>query len=112
MTPLGSGYRIEKHYPEEASGKWRSVLVAPGGRILESTHSLPMAAVPQAVLMAAADDLRRDLDRIDVVHVNAEEFFRIRARDTIGREYLVVCAADGTGVQVSRILQTQVTVDR
>ncbi len=111
--PLGSGYRIEKHYPEEASGQWRSVLVDPGGRILERTHSLPMTLVPQAVLMAAAGDLRRDLDRIDVVHnVNGEEFFRIRARDTIGREYLVVCAVDGTGVRVSRILQAQLTVDR
>ena len=110
--PLGSGYRIEKHYPEEASGQWRSVLVDPGGKILESTHSLPMAEVPQVVLMAAADDLRRDLDRIDVVHdVNGEEFFRIRARDTIGREYLVVCAVDGTGVAVSRVLQAELTVD-
>ncbi len=111
--PLGSGYRIEKHYPEEASGQWRSVLVDPGGRILERTHSLPMAVVPQAVLMAAAGDLRRDLDRIDVVqNINDEEFFRIRARDTIGREYLVVCAVDGTRVQVSRILQAELTVDR
>ncbi len=109
--PLGSGYRVEKHYSQEPSGQWRSVLLDEGGAVLERTHSLPIALVPQAVLLAAAQDSRRDLNRVDVVQNSAgEEYFRIRAVDTIGREYSVECAVDGTRVRVARILQTLMTL--
>lgn len=109
--PLGSGYRVEKHYSQEPSGQWRSVLVDDSGAVLERTHSLPVSVVPQAVLLAAAQDSRRDLNRVDVVQNSAgEEYFRIRAVDTIGREYLVECAVDGTRVRVARILQTLMTL--
>ncbi len=110
--PLGSGYRVEKHYSQEPSGQWRSVLLDEGGAVLERTHSLPISTVPQAVLLAAAQDFRRDLTRVDVVQNSAgEEYFRVRAVDTIGREYLVECAVDGTRVRVARILQTLMTLN-
>lgn len=110
--PLGNGYRIEKYYPDVVSER-RSLLVAAGGEILEQTHSLPVAEAPQDVLLAAAADYRRDLDRIDVVHSGDDrEYFRVHATDTMGRGYLVECAPDGGDLRVARILQAEVAVQR
>ena len=110
---LGTGYRIEKHYPDEPSGQWRSVLVDSDGRILERTHSLPIPVVPQEVLATASGNSRRDVDRIDVVqNINGEEFFRIQVTNNQGHKYLVTCDVNGGGVVEARILQTVLAVDR
>ncbi|MCC7395865.1 MAG: hypothetical protein IT455_02245 [Planctomycetes bacterium] len=51
--PAGTGWRIEKRYHEDRADHLRSLLIAADGRVLERDHTVPLAAVPPAVLATA-----------------------------------------------------------
>lgn len=108
--PRGDGFRVDKRYREGSEEHWRSVLVSAQGEVLERSHSLPLPEVPQAVLLSAMRDGRRDVTRIDIVSGGfREELYRLWTVDRIGREYVVECDLDGDLLGVWRQLATHLS---
>lgn len=104
----GNGYRLEKSY-EQPFPHLRSVLVDETGTVLERSHTLPIADVPQHVL-AAAIAIGTSMDSAAIVSGPAsEECWRIVTRDRRGRVFVVT--VDLAGKLLSKLRRNQSRVD-
>lgn len=106
--PRGEGFRIEKGY-QEPFPHTRSALVDEHGTVMERSHTLPIATVPQHILAAALAG-GTTIDSVAIVSGPvAEEFFRIVTRDRRGRQFVVT--VDLEGRQLGKLRRNQSRVD-
>lgn len=107
----GTGFRVEKEYADGAGRHFRSVLLDEAGAVLERSHSVPPADVPQAVLLAAVAPGRTDVTRAEIVSgPNREEGWRLHVVDRGGRTFVVECDLAGGTARVARLLRTSTQV--
>jgi hypothetical protein len=94
--PRGTGFRVEKRYREGTKEHVRSVLVDADGRVLEREHSVPIAEVPQHVLVAAMH-LGSMIDESRIVSGPVrEEYWSVSVRDRLGRTFVARVSLDGS----------------
>ena len=94
--PRGAGFRVEKRYREGAKEHVRSVLVDADGRVLERAHSVPIAEVPQHVLVAAML-VGATIDEARIVSgPEREEYWSVSVRDRLGRTFVARVSLDGS----------------
>ncbi len=101
----GEGFRIEKRYRDVGAEHVRSVLIAADGSVLERAHTVPLAKVPQHVLVAA---LRVGPEVVEARIVSGrteEEYWTCVCRNRIGRTFVADIDLDG------RLLRTRRRVD-
>jgi len=106
--PRGDGYRVERGYSEPFEHR-RSLLVDGGGAVLERSHTLPLAKVPQHVLAAALANNTVITSAEIVSGPVREEFWRLVAKDRRGRVFVV--RVDLGGNELSRFRRNQSRVD-
>lgn len=105
--PRGEGYRVDKRYDVEGVEHTRSVLVESQGRVLERSHSVPIAEVPAAVLTTAAR-FGFAVERIEIVAgATREEYWQCLVADRSGRRFVVRTELDGTLRECLRRLPAQ-----
>ena len=106
--PRGDGYRVEYSYAEPVEHQ-RSLLVDADGAVLERSHTLPLAKVPQHVL-AAVLTKNTLIESAEIVSGPVrEEFWRIVAKDRRGHVFLVLVGLEGN--ELSRFRRNQSRVD-
>jgi hypothetical protein len=94
--PRGTGFRVEKRYREGTKEHVRSVLVDADGRVLEREHSVPIAEVPQHVLVAAMH-LGSMIDEARIVSGPVrEEYWSVSVRDRLGRTFVARVSLEGS----------------
>lgn len=101
----GEGFRIEKRYQDVGAEHMRSVLIGADGNVLERAHTVPIAKVPQHVLVAA---LRVGPDVVEARIVSGptqEEYWTCVCRNRIGRTFAADIDLDG------RLLRSRRRVD-
>ncbi|MGK0202538.1 MAG: hypothetical protein ACI89X_002259 [Planctomycetota bacterium] len=94
VGPRGEGFRLEKRY-EQPFSHLRSMLVDELGNVMERSHTVPVAKVPQDVLSAA---LRSGtlIESTSIVSGPVhEEFWRIVTKDRRGRTFVITVDLDG-----------------
>jgi len=105
---FGDGYRIEKRYREDGGESFCSVLMDADGRVLERTHSVPMAKVPP-VIARMAMTMGRDLRRCEIVSDTARETaWRALVGDGLGRTHMVTLDLSGNILASHRLVRAQV----
>src|SRR5690606_5917897 len=103
----GFGFRIEKRY-EQPFPHLRSVLVDATGEVMERSHTLPVADVPQHVLGAALAGGTL-VDSVAIVSgPRKEEFWRIVTRDRRGRVFVITVDLNGNLMSKQRRHQSRV----
>jgi hypothetical protein len=107
--PRGDGYRSEKLYTDQGQEHFRSLLVAADGRVLERSHSVPLASAPPAVVTAAMAS-GPEVMRLEIVSgPEHEEGWRATVRNRAGWTHEVILSLRGTVLQVSRVVAAQFT---
>ncbi|MCK5941071.1 MAG: hypothetical protein KAI24_03800 [Planctomycetes bacterium] len=90
----GAGFRVEKRYGDPDPHD-RSVLVDEHGAVLERSHTLPVARVPQHVL-ATALTIGTFVESAAIVSGPVrEEFWRVLVKDRRGRTFALTIELDG-----------------
>lgn len=93
--PRGEGFRVEKRYLEPTPHE-RALLVDADGRVLERSHTVPVAQTPQHVL-ATALRCGKFVERVEIVSGPVrEEHWQALVRDRDGRMFSVIIGLDGT----------------
>lgn len=106
--PWGEGFRIEKRYVEPGQESFRSLLLTADGQVLERSHSVPLAQIPNEILLAAMS-IGRDLLRCEIVSgPAAEQFWRATLRDRIGRDRMAIVSLDGRIESTARVLPARI----
>lgn len=90
----GDGFRLEKRY-ELPFPHLRSVLIDELGNVLERSHTMPVAKVPQGVLGAALRVGTLVESAAIVSGPVQEEFWRIITKDRRGRIFVITIGLDG-----------------
>jgi hypothetical protein len=94
--PRGTGFRVEKRYREGSKEHVRSVLVDADGHVLEREHSVPIAEVPQHVLVAAMR-LGSMIDEARIVSgPTREEYWSVSVRNRHGHTFVARVSLDGS----------------
>jgi hypothetical protein len=102
--PRGAGFRVDKRYPDSGGGQVRSALVGADGTVLERSHSVPLAEVPQHVLaIGLATGPIVDDARI-VSGPDHEEHWSLSVRDRQGHVSTVTVSLDGRRLATRRRL--------
>mgnify|MGYP003674048535 FL=1 len=108
IGPRGEGFRLEKRY-EEPFPHVRSVLVDMLGNVLERSHTVPVAKVPQDVLGAALSS-GTFVDSVAIVSGPVqEEFWHVVTKDRRGRIFVITVDLDGN--VLSQVRRNQSRVD-
>ena len=98
----GDGYRIDKDYTDQPEPHTRSLLLAANGQVLERSHSVGIADVPQHILATAL----QTGPRIDVAHIVSgpehEEYWLVIVRDRSDRSYRLHIGLEGQELSRSR----------
>jgi hypothetical protein len=91
--PRGEGYRIDCRYTDPPHV--RSMLLTAGGQVLERSHTVPIAEVPQPVL-AAALQTGPLVDAAAIVSgPEREEYWLVQVRDRSNKRFVVQIGLDG-----------------
>ena len=103
----GEGFRIEKRYRENGNEHTRSVLVADDGRVLERSHSVPIAEVPQDVL-AVALQRGHQVDEARIVSgAEREEHWSCTVTNRMGWSFVVDIGLDRALLRTRRRVQVR-----
>ncbi|HEX6810349.1 MAG TPA: hypothetical protein VF384_01885 [Planctomycetota bacterium] len=102
--PRGAGFRVEKRYREGVL----SVLVDADGRVLERSHSVPIADVPQHVLAAALRVGPVIEEARSVSGTSREEYWSVLVRDRLGRSFVARVGLEGTLIDSVRRVSARV----
>jgi hypothetical protein len=104
----GDGFRLEKRY-ELPFPHLRSVLVDELGNVLERSHTVPVAKVPQGVLSGALR-VGTLVETVSIVSgPTKEEFWRIITKDRRGRTFVIT--VDLNGHVLSQLQRNQSRLD-
>lgn len=105
----GEGYRIEVRYPDgDTPGHRRSLLVTADGAVLERSHTVGIADVPQHVL-ASAMQIASRIDEARIVSgPEHEEYWSLGVHDRAGREFVVELTLDGRVLRSRRSMAARI----
>jgi hypothetical protein len=114
--PRGAGLRVEKSYPDLPGQQpgdaphFRSVLLTPGGDVLETTHSVPLAKVPAPVLQHAMA-FGTSVERAEIVSGSeVEEGWRVLTHNRAGWTYAVEMSLTGEVLRAARVIDAALFV--
>jgi hypothetical protein len=85
--PRGEGYRIDCSYTDPPHV--RSMLLTPDGRVLERSHTVPIADVPQHILATGLRTASLIDEAAIVSGPEREEYWTLMVRDRSGRRFAV-----------------------
>jgi len=103
----GLGYRVEKSYDEPVEHV-RSLLVDGDGNVMERSHTVPVAKVPEHVLSAALAG-GSFVDRAEIVSGPVrEEYWHLVVRNRHGEVFLCRIGLDGGSLEVRRRQHTRI----
>lgn len=103
--PRGTGYRIDCTFTDPPHV--RSMLLTPAGEVLERSHTVPLAEVPERVL-ATALRIAPLVDSAAIVSgPEREEHWTIVMRDRSGRRFSARIALDGREIDHHRRFDAQ-----
>jgi hypothetical protein len=100
--PRGEGFRLHKHYRDAAIEHDRSALIRADGAVLERSHSVPIADVPQHVLAGAMHVGTRVLEASIVSGRELEEYWSVVVHDRLGRTFVVQVDLEGKPLRTMR----------